>query len=103
VCGTLGATGRCERHKAKPPSAYQRLKTTERGYDAIWRKCRLAHLVESPLCVVCGELANEVDHITPLSQGGDRFDPTNLQSMCKPCHRRKTLREEGRAGQISAM
>lgn len=34
--------------------------------------------------------ASEVDHITPVASGGDFFDRANLQSLCKPCHSRKT-------------
>jgi 5-methylcytosine-specific restriction endonuclease McrA len=32
----------------------------------------------------------EVDHITPVSQGGDYFARANLQLLCAPCHRLKT-------------
>lgn len=36
--------------------------------------------------------ATEVDHID-----GDNTndDPSNLQSLCKPCHSRKTVEEQG--------
>lgn len=49
---------------------------------------------DSYLCMVCkhdGILtkANQVDHITPKSQGGtDNQD--NLQSICDNCHKIKT-------------
>lgn len=35
----------------------------------------------------------EVDHITPLSEGGHPFDPSNLQTLCTDCHKEKTARE----------
>ncbi|NDD64945.1 MAG: HNH endonuclease, partial [Acidobacteria bacterium] len=35
----------------------------------------------------------EVDHITPLCQGGSN-EPSNLQALCKPCHADKTQTEE---------
>lgn len=41
----------------------------------------------------CRRLAVEVDHITPVSQGGDRYDWNNLQSLCHAHHERKTLLE----------
>jgi len=35
----------------------------------------------------------EVDHITPISEGGHPFDPGNLQTLCTACHQDKTARE----------
>jgi 5-methylcytosine-specific restriction endonuclease McrA len=35
----------------------------------------------------------EVDHITPVSEGGHPFDPANLQTLCEDCHEAKTVRE----------
>lgn len=35
----------------------------------------------------------EVDHITPISEGGHPFDPANLQTLCSDCHKEKTARE----------
>lgn len=35
----------------------------------------------------------EVDHITPVSEGGHPFDPANLQTLCSDCHEDKTARE----------
>ena len=32
----------------------------------------------------------EIDHITPIIEGGDWFDPANLRTLCIPCHRRET-------------
>jgi 5-methylcytosine-specific restriction protein A len=39
--------------------------------------------------------ANEVDHVD-----GDSFNnaPSNLQSLCKPCHSAKTVKENGGFG-----
>ncbi|KPU83710.1 HNH endonuclease [Marinosulfonomonas sp. PRT-SC04] len=64
-----------------------------------WRKARKAHLSKHPLCVDCGEFglviaARDVDHIEPHE--GDRkkfWDRRNWQSLCHPCHSRKTARE----------
>jgi len=52
-------------------------------------------------CYVCGnDGADEVDHITPLFEGGgDAL--TNLGSIhSDPCHKRKTAREAARAKRI---
>ena len=56
------------------------------------RKSILARDCE--LCQVCFAagrvtLAREVDHIVSKEMGGSN-DPSNLQSICKPCHQLKT-------------
>lgn len=49
-------------------------------------------------CVQCGTRGRlEVDHITPLRNGGLPFDLDNLQSLCGGCHSRKTRIEVGLA------
>lgn len=35
----------------------------------------------------------EVDHITPIAEGGHPFDPGNLQTLCSDCHLEKTAAE----------
>lgn len=51
------------------------------------------------LCAECDRqgfvtLAEEVDHIVPVSQAPDRvWDETNLQALCRSCHERKTASE----------
>lgn len=39
-------------------------------------------------------LADEVDHIVALSEGGTD-DESNLEAICNPCHKDKTQRESG--------
>lgn len=36
----------------------------------------------------------EVDHIVPIEKGGSE-DDSNLQLLCKECHRKKTARDRG--------
>ena len=61
-----------------------------------WMKIRQATLVAGSFtCVDCGRVhaSNEVDHDTPLEQGGSN-DESNLQPLHKnPCHAAKTKRE----------
>lgn len=63
-----------------------------------WRRTRDRILArDGGLCVPCRTadritVATEVDHITPLAQGGAESDE-NLQSICLPCHQAKTARE----------
>jgi 5-methylcytosine-specific restriction protein A len=66
-----------------------------------WQRVRRAKLTDSPLCehhLARGETvaATEVDHIVRASRGGAWFDADNLQSLCKPCHSRKTAAEDGK-------
>lgn len=46
-------------------------------------------------CQSCGAEGGtlEVDHITPISEGGHPFDPGNLQTLCVDCHQEKTAEE----------
>ena len=58
-----------------------------------WRRIREDYLVENPKCVVCGRVANTVDHIIPIRNGGSKYRLDNLQSMCRHCHNSKTAKE----------
>lgn len=61
---------------------------------ADWRARRARILARDPLCRLCGTNPSvEVDHIAP----GDNHDETNLQGVCRACHRFKSAREGGRA------
>ena len=66
-----------------------------RMYDSVrWRKARVRHLAEYPLCVLCErqgmeKAASVVDHIKEHKGDSDLFwDPYNWQSLCPPCHSR---------------
>ena len=84
----------------------QRGSSTDRGYDARWRRARARFLSEHPLCA-CPEhrgrddapVATVVDHIVP-HRGDERlfWDEANWQPMAKACHDRKTAIEDGRWG-----
>ena len=41
----------------------------------------------------------EVDHITPIADGGHPFDPGNLQTLCSECHKSKTATENSERSQ----
>ncbi|MCI4341093.1 MAG: HNH endonuclease [Thermoplasmata archaeon] len=47
-------------------------------------------------CRSCGirarQSALEVDHIQEIANGGAPLDYDNLQTLCRPCHRAKTVR-----------
>ena len=65
------------------------------GYDPEWRRLRRAFLMANPWCHACKrELACEVDHRVPIRTAPDRrLDWSNLQSLFRPCHSRKTASE----------
>ena len=72
-----------------------------RGYDGTWKALREAKLQQDPWCAHClaqdkHTPASEVDHIRPFKGKGDplRLDWRNLQSLCKPCHSRKTAKDK---------
>lgn len=74
----------------------QRLSSTQRGYDARWRKVRAMALARQPLCCDCQRAgrttaATEVHHI----DGNPRHNAfDNLMPLCKRCHSRRTLEEQ---------
>ncbi len=67
-----------------------------RGYELTKIRERIL-LRDGYACRVCGRVsATElvVDHVTPLHAGGNNSD-SNLQSLCKACHQKKSDTEEG--------
>lgn len=63
--------------------------------DRRWQQTRDTQLREHPYCQWpgCHRLAVVPDHIVPLAEGGARYDPANLQSLCKPHHDQKTAQD----------
>ncbi|KIF80784.1 HNH endonuclease family protein [Noviherbaspirillum autotrophicum] len=123
ACGKLvDAPGYCDKHSAlyRRQSDERRGNANERGYGRKWQNARETYLREHPLCE-CDECRREgliipstvVDHIVPhkLKEAKDSGDPAavtraqslfwdrkNWQAMSKPCHDRKTAREDGGFG-----
>jgi 5-methylcytosine-specific restriction enzyme A len=100
---TVLQSGYCPAHQ---PLIHRDYGRARRSFDAElgfyqsrqWRELRAAYLREHPLCVACAArsvvvAARVVDHVQPIKEGGARFDCNNLQSLCVPCHNRKTARE----------
>lgn len=93
--------GYCDKHQDKIRKKDRERGTShQRGYDARWNKARIEHLDADPLCVDCAKRdyitpATVVDHIVPHKGNEDLFwDRSNWQSLCKPCHDRKTATED---------
>lgn len=76
----------------------------QRGYGSKWRSYSIAFRRANPICQTdgCLNLSEHVDHIKPVNGKDDLlfWDEDNHQALCKPCHSRKTVREDGGFGRI---
>jgi len=96
-CAALVRDGaRCDQHKPKPWAT--RSRHWGKGSTRKSRAFRAEHLRREPNCRWCtaqgtSTPGEQVDHITPLSQGGAEFDHANAQTLCAPHHDAKTRAE----------
>ena len=61
-----------------------------RARGGTWTRTATLHKACNPRCARCGSIVDlETDHIKPLHKGGSN-EWHNLQSLCQPCHQRKT-------------
>lgn len=91
----------CPSHLKQPRSAGRtprsRASSAKRGYDRRWQVLRKWYLARHPLCESCLAVGKfvatflEVDHVIPIAVRPDlRLAPSNLQTLCRRCHKRKT-------------
>ena len=84
-----GARHKARRKAVDGDGAASRLRRKINQSDSNW------------FCAYCARPAPasmlEVDHRTPLSNGGGDFD-SNLQLLCRPCHKEKGTRESQARG-----
>lgn len=78
---------------------------TERIRGRAGQRIRAQWLSEHPLCEHCERkgrvtAATEVDHIVPLSKGGED-DDSNRQSLCAECHKAKTAQDMGHRERVT--
>ncbi len=98
-CRELTREGWCPRHK--PRHKRGESQAWHKLYNLpVWSRLRADQLMRHPWCQQCQRegrpdvRATVVDHIVAHRGNLARFtDPDNLQSLCKRCHDRKTLRE----------
>jgi 5-methylcytosine-specific restriction protein A len=101
-CGTAvrGACPKCTTPWERKPESWAG------GGTRRWRRFRAAWLADYPLCegwphgAPCGRVADTVDHIRNLGTyppGPERefarYDPENVQSLCRDHHKAKTHSE----------
>lgn len=72
---------------------------------ARYQRARAAFLAANPLCAECGRHgrtvgADELDHIVPIEDGGEFWDESNWQGLCRPCHEAKTAAENASRGAV---
>lgn len=73
--------------------------TTTVHHSPRWRRLRARILQRDPTCRrirdgrPCGAPSTEVDHVTPVSEGGDPWAEGNLMGVCEPCHKAKSAAE----------
>ena len=105
----VSSPGYCDQHKKQKQKAQdiERGSPASRGYGYRWRLAREAYLALNPLCKLCHNkgliaAANVVDHIVP-HKGKKHFfwDQSNWQSLCTPCHNKKTALYDGGWGRSS--
>lgn len=99
-CPELTRDGYCPRHKRQARKASAEWHS---WYSKpIWtQRLRPGQLMREPWCRECARSgvrtrATVADHVVPFRGSWALFtDEGNLQSLCKPCHDRKTMREQG--------
>lgn len=97
-------SGYCNIHLKEVRKQYddRRPSSSERGYDARWRKARVIYLRKHPLCAECEKqgkvvVATIVDHIQPHKGNQELFwNEANWEALCADCHNKKSSWEDGR-------
>lgn len=99
---TTHANGYCDDHQDRhQPWTKKQSNQSGRG-GRPWRRLRQQIMMrDQGLCQAClrkGVVtpAQEVDHIKPIAEGGRDIE-SNLEAICKPCHKVKTQAESQRA------
>lgn len=101
-CPTLTLGGRCP--DCTQQASKGRGSARAKGYDARWERTKRAYLQAFPWCEcddclalppILRPWASEVDHRDGLGPNGPRgHDWSNLRSMTKACHSKRTARDQ---------
>ena len=100
-CSALTREGYCPTHKPKPAARRESAEYHAWYSLSVWTDdLRPTQLLREPWCRECAKRgirtrATVVDHVEPHRGEWARFiDRSNLQSLCKRCHDRKTAQEQ---------
>ncbi len=92
---------KCSKQHSNQYDKTKRDKTSKKVYDSKqWREhTRPSVLVrDNYKCVKCGHIGKSselvVDHIVEIKDGGDKYNKSNLQTLCIKCHAVKTEEEK---------
>lgn len=104
-CPELTTRTRCDEHQRTHQNDTRR-RYQRNDYGPEWPAVRRRQLRREPCCRHCAldgttTLATVVDHIVPFHHFATRraaHAPSNLQSLCKPCHDRKTATQDSAFG-----
>lgn len=99
-------TSRCEKHKFVAKKDKNKLRELRGGrrnskvYDSSrWRRISNKKRTVTPFCEMCEDIgidrvADVVDHIVEIEDGGGQYEWSNLMSLCHACHNQKTADEK---------
>lgn len=108
-CGTVNCKklaterGRCDDCQPQPWANRPRKQDRYGMSSGTWRSLkRQIDRRDNHTCYVCGHEAEpdeplDLEHKTPISDGGSPRDPDNLGMICGPCHTLKSKAEAARA------
>jgi 5-methylcytosine-specific restriction protein A len=87
------------RHWIKKTPKHTRQVDNSKFYNSKqWRATRNYYIQMNPLCEECKRQEKItsgycVDHIIQISRGGHKTDNSNLQTLCRECHDKKSSAE----------
>ena len=84
--------------KKKSSKSYSKPEHAKLYNSRRWRGLRNFYIKRNPLCIECKKnntitAGQCVDHIKPVSEGGDFYSWDNLITLCNRCHAKKTALE----------
>ena len=92
VCSVVG----CTAHPPRPRDDWDHARPRPRLGARARTRARDELFAKEPFCQICRRrLARIRDHIRPLAEGGTE-DPSNIQGLCKFCHKLKSRAEAAR-------